>query len=81
MPNKNQNIMVGSNAIREKLSHAAKNLRRNTERVRSNSAQRDEAILINQRAFSKPTSGQQINEIQEKSKRARLSQAASKFLK
>lgn len=76
MLNKNQNFTVGSNAIREKLSHVAKNLRRNTERVRSHSAQRDEAILINQ-----PTSGQQINDIQEKSKHARLSQALSKFLK
>jgi len=80
MPNKNQDA---SNAIREKLSHAAKNLRRNTERVRRHStslSQRDQAIIIN---FTNPISGdhhfREISSHLEGS--LRLAQAASKFLK
>jgi hypothetical protein len=83
MPNKNQNVTGGSDSIKEKLSHAAKNLRRNTERVRRHStslSQRDQAIIIN---FTNPISGdhhfREISSHLEGS--LRLAQAASKFLK
>jgi hypothetical protein len=76
MPNKNQNVTGVSDSIKEKLSHAAKNLRRNTERVRRHStslSQREQAIIIN---F---TSRDHFREIS--SHLEGLAQAASKFLK